>query len=359
MAFCAIVRRAIHRKYPNADVLQLPLADGGDGTIDVIKHYLDVKPVCVTVSNPFFKPVKARYLYTASHKIAYIEMAEASGVKLVATEALDCKNATSLGTGELIKHAINKGAKEIILGIGGSATNDCGIGMATALGYRFLDEKGIELQPIGANLYKIACINTSKVHPDLDNVKFSIACDVTNPLHGSNGAAQVFASQKGASLEDIITLDNGLKSFAKLLKLNYGIDAQQIKGAGAAGGMGIAARVFLNGELKSGVAIVKAIADFDKKIKDAQWVITGEGQLDDQTASGKTIQGVLASAKNNDAKVAAFCGNITLTPKALEDLGIVYADAIMHYTSSVTDAMVNAEAYLEKMTAVFLEKIDL
>ncbi|MCL4165460.1 UNVERIFIED_CONTAM: hypothetical protein GTU68_040735, partial [Idotea baltica] len=346
MQFCAAVEEGIKEVIPNAEIIKLPLADGGDGILEVINFYLKGKFVEVEVNNPFFKPVTASYLFSKTTKTAFIEMAEASGVKLLKPEELDCKNATTFGTGEMILDAINKGALKIILGIGGSATNDCGIGMATALGYRFLDKNNDELKPIGANLTQIISIDKTKVLPDLSVIKFNIACDVTNPLYGNDGAAYIYGSQKGASKADIEMLDKGLQSIAKIINSTFSIDVQSVKGAGAAGGMGIASKVFLNGDLKPGVELIKILANFDEQIKDADWIITGEGKLDNQTLSGKTIQGVITSAKEKHIKVAAFCGAIEINKKELESFGIDYADAVLNHSKNLDDAIKNGYSYV-------------
>ncbi|MFI1745038.1 glycerate kinase [Thalassobellus sediminis] len=342
---------------PNATILKLPLADGGDGTIDVMNHYLKGTVVKVNVNNPFFQPIEASYLYSQNSKTAFIEMAEASGVKLLKQDEFDCKNATTLGTGEMILDAINKGASKIILGIGGSATNDCGIGMATALGYRFLDKNREELKPIGANLSKIDAIDFGKVHYKLRGIKFNIACDVTNPLYGKNGAAYVYAAQKGASEEAVKMLDKGLEDFSKIIEKTFAVDAKLVKGAGAAGGMGIASKVFLNGSLESGIQLVKGLANFDAQIEGADWVITGEGKLDSQTLSGKTIQGVITSAKAKNIKVAAFCGAIDFDENSINKLGINYADAVLKHSKNLDDAMQNGFDYVKILAAKFAEKI--
>ena len=305
LEFCQAVEKGVKQVRSDIDIIQLPLADGGDGTIEVVNYYLKGEMVTVEVSNPFFKPVKASYLYSESTQTAFIEMAEASGMKLLNEYEGDCKNATTYGTGEMILDAINRGVSKIILGIGGSATNDCGIGMATALGYQFLDENYNVVQPIGANLSKIASINTNQVNPKLGDVQFQIACDVTNLLYGKNGAAYTYAAQKGATVEDIKMLDQGLQDFSVVLHEVFDVDPQTIKGAGAAGGMGIASKVFLNGSLEPGIELIKTLAGFEEKIQGADWMISGEGKLDDQTLSGKTILGV-TDVIDQDTKVAVF-----------------------------------------------------
>tara|TARA_R110002049_G_scaffold616_7_gene3552 strand:- start:11806 stop:12930 length:1125 start_codon:yes stop_codon:yes gene_type:complete len=358
IVFCEIVEKEILKKNSNIEVVKLPLADGGDGTIEVVNFYLQGKVVEVTVNNPFFKPVKASYLYSENSKTAFIEMAEASGVKLLDKTEFDCINATTFGTGEMIVDAINKGVKTIILGVGGSATNDCGIGMASALGYQFLDKNNNLVKPIGANLSKIKSINASEIHQGISNVDFKIACDVTNPLYGKNGAAYVYGGQKGASEKEIILLNKGLEDFAKILNDVFTIDVQSVKGAGAAGGMGIASKLFLNGSLKPGIQLVKNLANFDKKIKNANWIITGEGKLDSQTLSGKTIQGVLESAQKQKINVAAFCGKIELTNNELKEIGIEYGKDIMSNSKNLDDAMNNSSKYLKILAKNFLKFLD-
>ncbi|SDW52545.1 glycerate kinase [Lutibacter oricola] len=354
--FCNIVKKNILAFNPNAEVLELPLADGGDGTIEVADFYLQGKFVDVTVNNPFFKPVKASYLFSEKSKTAFIEMAEASGIKLLQKEELNCMEATTFGTGELIIDALEKGAKTIILGIGGSATNDCGIGMATALGYQFLDASGDQVEPIGKNLENIKYIETSKVHLLLKEVTFKVACDVTNPLYGENGAAYVYAAQKGASKEEIEQLDKGLQHISKLIKTQFKINPQDIAGAGAAGGMGIASKVFLKGELVSGITLIKDLAKFDENLSNTDWIITGEGKLDNQTMSGKAIQGVLESSRRHSINVAVFCGSITIDKKELENMRISYADSVIERTSNLEDAMQNSANYLHEITAKFIKE---
>lgn len=356
LEFCDIIEPILKSSFVNAEVIRTPLADGGDGTIEVIKYYLQGEIIKAEVNNPIFKPVLASYLYSKSSKIAFIEMAEASGMKLLKPEDQNCMHTTTFGTGQLILNAIDKGAQHIILGIGGSATNDCGIGMATALGYKFLNKNYEEVKSIGSILTDITKIDDSQVDKRLRNIKFQIACDVTNPLYGSNGAAHVYAKQKGATEDNISYLDNGLQSFSKVLDKHFNLNTQKIKGAGAAGGMGAGTVAFLKGELLPGIDLIKQIAKFDAKIKNADWIITGEGNLDDQTLSGKALSGVLSSAKKKQIKVAAFCGSIDLESRVIQDLGISYTDSIMNHALSLSDALTNAKQYLEIITKAFVKQ---
>lgn len=357
LEFCNAIEEGVLGVLQDVEIIKLPLADGGDGTIEVVNYYLKGREIEVVVNNPFFQPIEATYLFSQTTKTAFIEMAEASGVKLLKPEQFDCKNATTLGTGEMIVDAIEKGVSKIILGIGGSATNDCGLGMATALGYRFLSKNGEEVKPIGANLSKIVSIDVTGVHPKLREVSFSVACDVTNPLYGENGAAYVYASQKGATMEDIEMLDKGLRSLSKLLDDVFYVESQVVVGAGAAGGMGIASKVFFNADLSPGIELIKSLAQFDTKITGADWIITGEGKLDSQTLSGKTIQGVIASAKAKQIKVAAFCGAIELSKEEMAKMGISYSDSVIEKAESLEDAMGNGYYYVKTMAENFAKSL--
>ena len=358
MQFCAAVEKGVKKVLPNAEIIKLPLADGGDGTIEILEYHLKGKRIKVRVNDPLFRGIEASYLYMDSIKTAFIEMAEASGMCLLKKEDQNCYNTTTLGVGEIILDAIHKGAKTIILGIGGSATNDCGIGMASALGYTFEDENGVELSPVGKNLCLIKNINTNNVLPELKSVTFKVACDVTNPLHGKEGAAFVYGPQKGASPNEIIALDEGLKNISKLFKKEFDRDVQNIKGAGAAGGMGAGTSVFLNAELKSGIDLVKSLVSFDDKIEGANWIITGEGKLDSQTLSGKTIAGVITSAKRQNIPVAALCGSVSLSNDEAQVFGILYTDSVMKKAKSLDDGIQNGYNYVKQMAINFAKTID-
>lgn len=344
--FCTAVEKGLVKVFPQAEIIHLPLADGGDGTLEIAQHHLKGTKIEILVNDPFFRKIKASYVFSKDTEIAYIEMAEASGLKRIAENEKNVMRATSFGTGELILHAIEKGAKHILLGIGGSATNDCGMGMAAVLGYSFLDANGQKLKPIGANLTQVETIDVSNVQEKLKNIKFSIACDVQNPLYGNEGAAFVYAEQKGASIENILQLDRGLQHFANILQQQFGVDCQQINGAGAAGGVGAGSIVFLNGNLVSGIELIKNISNFDEVIQDADWLITGEGKLDEQTFYGKTIQGVINSAKQNNIPVAAFCGAISLNIEQQQKMGLTYCTSILKTISSLQEAINYSEENL-------------
>jgi glycerate kinase len=221
------------------------------------------------------------------------------------------------------------------------------MGMAKALGYVFLDVNGDELEPVGKNLGKVKEIQKNEVNAKLLEAKIQVACDVNNPFYGENGAAKVYGAQKGASEEEIVLLDKGLQTFAKVLQSTFGVDVQQIAGAGAAGGLGGGAVVFLNAELASGVDLVMELAHFDAVLQGADWVITGEGQLDGQTLSGKTINGVVRSAKKYDIPVAAFCGSVDISIEAMQDMGLDYAVSILNQIGNLEDAKARTIENLE------------
>ncbi|NND24081.1 MAG: glycerate kinase [Acidimicrobiia bacterium] len=357
LEFCDAVKKGVKQVYPQAEIIKLPLADGGDGTIEILDYHITGEHIELVVSDPLFRPVNASYFFIPSTQTAFIEMAEASGMKLLDSVEQNCMDTTTYGTGELILDAIKKGAKEIVVGIGGSATNDCGIGMAAALGYKFLDKRGREVNPIGKNLSFINSIDASREIEKLKNVQFKVACDVTNPLYGKNGAAYVYASQKGASTSEVDILDQGLRHIAKKIREKFKIDVQNIEGGGAAGGMGVGTKMFLNATLTSGIELIKDMIEFEDKIRDSAWIITGEGKLDHQTLSGKTIKGVMDSAKNSNLKVAAFCGKSELNTGELKIFGISYIDEVMNYTENFDDAITNSFKYVSLMANNFAKKL--
>ncbi|GGG53171.1 glycerate kinase [Croceivirga lutea] len=355
--FCSLVATEIRYVFPNSEIVKLPLADGGDGTLEVVKTYLNASEISLTVADPFFRPIVATYLISGDGKTAFIEMSVASGYRTVQSNELDCKKATTLGTGQLILDAITRGVEEIILGIGGSATNDAGMGVANALGFKFLDAKGEELKPIGENLIKVEKIERP-INSVINQVTVKIACDVTNPFYGENGAAKVFAKQKGATDQEIEDLDNGLRSFAAIIANNFNVNLQEIKGAGAAGGLGGGAVAFLNGTLVSGINLVKDIANFESHLKNTDWIITGEGNLDTQTKSGKTIGGVIESAKKFNIPVAAFCGGVELSVSEQQEMGINYAVSVSKGISTKKEALENASTNLSFATFNFLQLLN-
>ncbi|TMU54751.1 glycerate kinase [Flagellimonas algicola] len=351
--FCEAVENGIRRVFPQAQILKKPLADGGDGTLEVVQDYLRASLETIKVKDPLFRDIEAGYLLSKDKKTAYIEMSEASGYKLLRKEEMNCMHTTTLGTGQLLMDAVTKGALNIVLGIGGSATNDGGMGMASALGYAFLDTDGNRLQPVGKNLIHVNHVVDDKTSSLLEKVQVKVACDVNNPLYGKNGAAHVYGAQKGASPEEIEMLDRGLENFANVLQSHFGKDVRDVPGSGAAGGMGAGAMTFLNAQLVSGVDLVLEMADFDLVLKDADWLITGEGQLDKQTAAGKTIAGVVKTAKAAGVPVAALCGSVNASIQQIQEMGLDYAVSVLNQVGSLEDAKANSFSNLEQASFNF------
>ncbi|AZQ57425.1 glycerate kinase [Maribacter sp. MJ134] len=358
LEFCEAVSQGLRKVFPTALIKHKPLADGGDGTLAIVRYYLKADTIKVSVNDPLFRKIEVGYLLSQDKKTAFIEMSEASGYKLLHKNELNCMSTTSLGTGELIVNALNKGVQEIILGIGGSATTDGGMGIAVALGYEFLDRNDTVLSPIGGNLLKVSRIQKKGRHPRLSEVTIKVACDVTNPFFGKNGAAYVYGPQKGANKEEVEVLDKGLQNFAKIIAQEFGTDIQKVSGSGAAGGVGGGAVVFLNATLIPGIDLMKEIAGFDEAITNADWIVTGEGRLDSQTLSGKTIAGVLESARKQKIPVAALCGAVTLPPEQQEETGLTYVCAILRDISNLEQAVSQSKENLVAAAYNFAKLID-
>lgn len=303
------IREGILEAFPECETTCVAVADGGEGTVEAIVENMRGKYVDVKVSGPLGNPVTARYGIVRN--TAVMEMAQASGLALVPREQLNPMKASTVGTGQMIMHAIDNGCREFLIGIGGSATNDGGIGMLSALGYRFLDSKGMELSPIGGNMIHICDIDASDVSSLIKECKFTVACDVDTPFYGKSGAAYVFAPQKGATPEQVELLDKGLENLSNVIKRVTGKDISEMPGSGAAGGLGGAFSAFLNANLRPGIEMVLDSIDFDNIVKDADIVITGEGQIDSQTLRGKAPSGIYKYARRHNAKVFAFGGNVT------------------------------------------------
>ena len=307
---CATIEAGILRADKKAKVVKIPLADGGEGTARAITEAAGGEFVEVTVQNPLGKKIKAEFGLIKKGKVAVLDMAGASGIELLKREELNPMKTSSYGTGELIKAALDTGAKELIIGIGGSATNDGGIGMISALGFRVLDENGKPVGQGGQALAKIASIDVSGADKRLKEVTIKVACDVTNPLQGPKGASAIFGPQKGATPEMIKTLDAGLGKLARAwIKAGLTKDVEQ-SGDGAAGGVGAALRICLGAKMESGAMLVMRYAGFFDRLKGADLVITGEGMTDGQTAGGKLCSVVARESRKAKVPVALLSGGI-------------------------------------------------
>lgn len=310
---------------PHSAAIPFPLADGGEGSARILTIHNRGTMVRATVSNPLFKPVEAEYGISGDGRSAFLEMAAASGLHLLDPGKRNCYHTTSYGTGELIVDALNRGVKNIVLGLGGSATNDAGMGMAAALGYRFLDKDGNELEPVGRNLAGIDRIDPSNAFSGLTRPDVRVACDVDNPLYGSDGAAHVYGPQKGASPQEVEQLDRGLVRFASVVKDQMGKDTETAPGAGAAGGLGAGCLAFLDAALVPGTRLIMEDSGFEERLSGSDLVITGEGRLDEQTLRGKVVDIVCRMASSRNIPVLVVCGQNTLQnlPARMKDATIV------------------------------------
>ena len=297
--------------YPDSEIISVNVADGGEGTVEAIVDALGGEIVKVQVSDPLGRKIETSY--GIAGETAILEMAAASGLPLLTVEERNPWATSTLGTGEMIMDAIARGCRKFLVGIGGSATNDAGVGMLQAMGFRFYDANGeLITQGCGGMLGSIARIDDSLVSAAVKEAQFTVACDVDTPFCGPEGAAPVFAPQKGADDEMVKRLDEGMASFAKVITEKYAIDIVPVAGAGAAGGMGGAFRAFLGATLKKGIDMVLDAIDFDTTIQGANLVITGEGKVDFQTAKGKTAAGVLNRAKQQHIPVVAIGGCVEM-----------------------------------------------
>ena len=324
---------------PDTEVIVKPLADGGEGTVDALIEGLDGEQIDITVTGPMGAAVSCYYGLLRKTNTAVIEMASAAGITLVPCEKKNPLLATTYGVGEIIRDAMERSCRDFIIGIGGSATNDGGIGMLKALGYNFSDESGKDVGEGGQALAKIASIDTQNRHPLISECKFRIACDVNNPLCGENGATYIYGPQKGVTDDLKKELDAGMANFAKITAASLGKDNSNTPGTGAAGGLGFAFLSYIGAELIPGIELILDAADLDNDLKDADVVITGEGRLDHQTAMGKAPVGVAHLAKKYEAKVVAFAGAVTEGAAACNDAGIDAYFPIVRGVTTLEDAM--------------------
>ncbi len=342
------IEKGIKRVLPNADCMKVPMADGGEGTVQSLVKAMGGRYIYRDVCGPDGNKVRARYGILADQQTAVIEMSEASGLPLVTEAARNPLKATTYGTGELIIDAINKGALKIIVGIGGSATNDAGAGMAQALGVKFLNSKGKEIRThaAGGMLERIVDINMDGLHPGIAASSIIVASDVDNPLCGKKGASYIFAPQKGATPAMVKKLDANLQHFGKLMKKCIGIDVRTLKGAGAAGGLGAGLMAFTGAKLQSGVDIVIQATDLKSSLKTADLVFTGEGRVDLQTAFGKTPAGVARAAGKYKVPVIAIGGGLSDDANGVFNYGIDGLDSAIVRDMSLQEALAGSRKYI-------------
>lgn len=342
---CGIIAREIRRRDPEARVCALPVADGGEGTVDAFLGALDGEKVAVLCRDPYGRPLTAHYGLFPDGKTAVIEMAAAAGLPLVG-EDRRVADTTTYGVGQLIAHALKRGAERIILGLGGSATNDGGCGAAAALGVEFLDAEGKAFVPVGGTLCRIAHIRTDGLLPALRQAEVIAMCDIDNPLCGESGAAAIFAPQKGADAATVRMLDEGLAHLAAVIEMDLDRSLLTLPGGGAAGGFGAGSVAFLGARLQMGIEAVLDLTDFDRLAADAYLVITGEGRLDSQSLRGKVVVGVARRARALGVPVVALVGSSETDIAAAYDAGVTAVFPINPAPTTLSEALAHARTHL-------------
>ena len=349
-----IISEAISAVIPSASIRQIPISDGGEGLLEALLTPLQGTLVSVSVKDPLHRTIEASYGLVDQGKTAIIEMATASGLELLSIEERNPLITSTYGTGELIKNALDKGCTKIIIGLGGSATNDGGIGMIKALGGLFLDQYNQEIPDGGGALSTLHSIDLSGLDKRLQQVAIVCACDVDNPLTGPSGASYVYAKQKGASDNMLAVLDSNLSNYATVIKATLNKDLEHISGTGAAGGTAMGLLAFLDATLTPGIALITELLHLEKHIKEAQLVVTGEGKIDIQTLHGKTIMGIASLAKKHSIPVLVFTGSIGHGISEIYDQGVTAIFSIVSEPMSLETAIKNAAEYLKtSVTNVF------
>jgi glycerate kinase len=341
-AVCRAIAAGLKRSHPDAIITEMPLSDGGEGLLDVLRAPLGLEWIEKDAADPLGRSIKGRYGLSADRQTCVVEMAEASGLQRLTLAERDPRKTSTLGTGQLLADARIRGAKRAILAIGGSATNDAGIGAAAALGWSFLDGNGKNVPPDGGHLKDIAKL----VPAPASFESMEVLCDVTNPLFGPSGAAWIYGRQKGGSDAVLAELDEGLKHLAALVTAQLGRDVANLPGAGAAGGLGYGAVAFLGAQLRRGIEIVLDMTGFDAAAGAADLIITGEGHLDGQSAQGKLIQGLCGRAKATP--VIALCGKLSATPEQIKTIGLKAACSINAEERPLAEMLANTAANLER-----------
>ncbi|MGB5834578.1 MAG: glycerate kinase [Thiohalocapsa sp.] len=347
-AAAVALAEGVRRVLLDADILQVPVADGGDGLADVLTHALGAERRPYSVTGPRFAPVDAELAWIADRQTAVIEMALASGLALLSDADRDATVTTTLGTGELMRKALDLGAEKLVVGIGGSATNDGGIGVAVALGYRFLDRAGTVVSPVGGNLQRIEQIDADGTDQRLHAVRIEAICDVDNPLSGPNGAARVYGPQKGATPDQVASLDAGLAHLAMLIQRDLGVDVREIPGAGAAGGLGAGLMAFCGAELCPGAEVVLELVELDRHLVGADLVLTAEGRIDGQTRFGKAPGAVAAHAARLGVPCIAIAGSIGDDVAGLHEAGVQAVFSLCSGPIALEHAQAQSEALLAR-----------
>jgi glycerate 2-kinase len=344
------IESGIRMVYENIDIIKIPMADGGEGTVEAMVSATGGKIVNVKVKDPLMRDIEAYFGMLGDNKTAVIEMASASGLPLLKKEERNPLLTSTYGTGELIKHALDRGCRNIIIGIGGSATNDGGAGMAEALGVKLLNKQGVEIEGRGGSLKELFSIDMSGLDERIKECNIMIACDVENPLSGPKGASYVYGPQKGADTNMVRLLDENLTHYGQVLEKTIGRNIMNFPGAGAAGGLGAGLLAFLNADLKKGVDIVIQTVELEKKLQGADLVITGEGMIDYQTGYGKTPYGVAQLALKYNIPTIAIAGGIGKNAHELYKKGFTSIFSIVDKPMSLNEAIEDSEVLIKSVS---------
>jgi glycerate 2-kinase len=345
MQVCENIREGLLQAGVRHDIELFPMADGGDGFAEVMKFYLHTQTIYCNTVDPLFRNIRAAYEWDASNKTAVIELAAAAGLVLLKEYEQNPLHTSTYGTGLMIADAVKKGAEKIILGLGGSATNDAGIGILTALGFELKDKAGTVLKPVGKNLSHIKKIDSPG---ELPSITFIIASDVTNVLYGKTGAALVYATQKGANENEVQLLENGLRDFAAVVKKQTAKDIASFPGSGAAGGVAAGMSAFINLQVQSGATVIMEAGRLPKRLPGTGIIITGEGKIDTQTLNGKVVQQVATLGKRHHIPVIAVCGINELDEKAFSEAGLNAVYPVVSEKVTKENALANAAALVQK-----------
>lgn len=346
----SIMERGVRAAMPDAEIDIIPMADGGEGTLEALVSSTNGEYKEAEAVDPLGRPMSGKYGILVDGKTAIIEMASVSGLLLLKKEERNPLFTTTYGTGQIIRHALESGYREFIIGIGGSSTNDCGTGMAQALGVRFFKKEKAEVidKMCGGLLGDIASIDTSGLYPAIQRSHIVVACDVRNPLLGEKGCSLMYSPQKGATPEIADQLEKNMRSFIDIAEKTIGRRVRDVPGAGAAGGLGAGLMMFLGAELQSGITIVMDVSNFSERIRNADLILTGEGKIDSQTAFGKTIAGIVVKAKSVKIPVIAF-GGIVKEAERLYELGVTKIYSIRDGTISIEQSMSRASILLQNL----------
>lgn len=342
---------------PEAEIVQIPISDGGEGVLETLVNGLRGTFVSVKVKDPLLREIEAQYGILDDQKTAVIEMAKASGLDLLHEQEKNPMTTSTFGTGQLIKHALDKGCTKLIIGIGGSATNDGGTGMVRALGVRFLNAKGEILKQGGGSLGELGRIDISGLDKRLADCEVLVACDVSNPLTGEKGASLVYGGQKGGSHEALQLLDKNLAHYAAIIKKDLNITIDTVPGSGAAGGTGAALMAFMGGKLVDGIGLVLDTLKMEEHLKKADVVITGEGKIDEQTLYGKTIAGIAKRAKRYNVPVIVITGKIGDAIGAIYDNGVTAVFSIVDQPMELNQAIADAPRLIQNCTKAVFQTI--